>query len=157
MAKRGRPRKNQNSVVTDSMNDRAMEKKEAGGLCEFTLTADNEILLNIAKKYMLVLDTVEGSGLEKMNFDSLMNYVVEKALVKLIKEIADQYRISVNELKYAMDHCDNNGSLIRDRLEIEFTSIYDKHRSMFLDKTPASGIQHELFPDMTFEKKDVAL
>jgi hypothetical protein len=157
MAKRGRPRKNQDSVVTLPQDDRAMEKKEAGGLCEFTLTADNEILLNIAKKYMLVLYTVEGCGPEKMNFDGLMNYLIEKALVKLIKEIADQYRISVNELKYAMDCCDNNGSLIRDRLEVEFTSIYDKHRSMFLDKTPASGTQHELFPDMTFDKKDVAL
>lgn len=147
MAKRGRPRKGEAVVSINDVKkaEKKTEQKEAGGVCEFTLTADNEILLDIAKKYMLVLEDAEGEG--DMTFDGLMNYLIEKALIKLIKQIADQYHMSVNQLKYTVDGCKPNGSVIRKKLETEFASIYEQHKAMFWSKTPV-GTQHELFPEL---------
>ena len=111
MAKRGRPRKNPESVVSFDPKalDAKQDQREAGGICEFTLTADNAILLEIAKKYMLVLETVQTDDGENMTFDGLMNFLIENALAKLIKKIADQYKMNVNQLKFTLDECPCNG------------------------------------------------
>ena len=158
MAKRGRPRKNPESVVSFDPKtlDTKQNQREAGGMCEFTLTADNAILLEIAKKYMLVLETVQADDGENMTFDGLMNFLIENALAKLIKKIADQYKMNVNQLKFTLDECPCNGSQIRRKLENEFAAVYEEHRAEFIKRTPVSGTQHELFPELTASDEPTA-